>query len=271
MIVEPDFPDHWKTRLLVEELDCDEAAPVYILRLWAHCQHRKTNVFENLSDKALKALCRYPGHPNKLEAGLIASGFVRRDSHGFLTVHQWDQYNASLFANWENGKKGGRPRKQNPERTESQPAENPNETHGLSMANPNETDREDKIRRELIEKENAAREIPETPPPDPDRRAAWRKRHGYPELKQAKEAAPQAGKTPQHAEDWWRYRDADDWQIHRQNGTSTLVSKNWRGDMVRFAGTQRQGLNANGKHPQKITEPQSADDLAAKLGGTYRL
>jgi hypothetical protein len=29
--------------------------------------------------------------------------------------------------------------------------------------------------------------------------------------------------------------------------------------------------NGNGKHPQKITDATSADDLAAKLGGTYRL
>lgn len=141
MIVDPDFPDHWKTRLLVDCLDGDAAAPVYVLRLWAHCQNRRTHIFHNITTAALKALCRYPGHPNKLEAGLSASGFVRRAA-GVLIVHEWERYNASLIAAWKNGSLGGRP-----------PNKNPDETPGLPTANPDETDksrvdkrREDKSR-----------------------------------------------------------------------------------------------------------------------------
>lgn len=125
MIVEPDFADHWKTRMLVDLLDKDEAAPVYLLRLWAHCQTRRQVRFENLPPMALKALCRYPGHPTKLEASLVSSGFVSRDGVGVLTVLKWDEYNAALVANWQNGVKGGRPPKHNPPETQEKPTGNP--------------------------------------------------------------------------------------------------------------------------------------------------
>jgi hypothetical protein len=126
MIVDPDFPDHWKTRMLVDALDGDEAAPVYLLRLWAHCQLRKTSEFEGLPAAGLKGLCRYPGNAEQFEAALVATGFIARASD-ILTVCGWAEYNAQLIANWENGKLGGRPRKVR---------KNPNETHGLPMENP---------------------------------------------------------------------------------------------------------------------------------------
>lgn len=110
MIVDPDFPDHWKTRMLVGLLDGDEVAPVYVIRLWAHCQNRRQWTFTNVSAEALKALCRFPGHANKLESSLAASGFIRREADT-LIVCGWDDYNASLVASWSNGRKGGRPPK----------------------------------------------------------------------------------------------------------------------------------------------------------------
>lgn len=145
MIVDPDFPDHWKTRMLVDELK-DEAAPVYLLRLWAHCQNRKQDCFDNLPPAALKALCRFTGHANQLESAMVASGFVRRDEDGILKVEGWADYNAGLLTSWENGRKGGRP----PKKTHGLPAGNPRVTHGQPGANPDETDksREEEIREE---------------------------------------------------------------------------------------------------------------------------
>jgi hypothetical protein len=137
MIVEPDFPDHWKTRMLVDALG-DEAAPVYLLRLWAHCQNRKTSTFESLPSAALKALCRFPGHANKLESSLAASGFVRRDDQA-LTVVGWDDYNASLIANWENGKRGGRPPGKTAKPKKTKPPQQTEETDGFPMDNPSAT------------------------------------------------------------------------------------------------------------------------------------
>lgn len=143
MIVEPGFFDHWKTRMLIDTLN-DPAAPIYVQRIWEHCQLRRKWVFEVLPPAALKALCRYNGHANQLESALVASGFVRRDDDGTLTALKWDKYNASLVANWDNGAKGGRPPK-----GEKKPIDNPPITHGLPMANPwgnpRITDREEKI------------------------------------------------------------------------------------------------------------------------------
>jgi hypothetical protein len=128
MIVDPDFCDHWKTRMLVGTLDGDECAPLYVLRLWAHCQNRRQSTFENISPEALKALCRFPGNANKLEASLVTSGFVRREGKVLIVVG-WDEYNSSLIAAWNNGAKGGRPPKfkpeSNPEKTQEKPTGKP--------------------------------------------------------------------------------------------------------------------------------------------------
>lgn len=110
MIVDTDFPDHWKTRLLVDLLGGDEAAPVYVLRLWAHCQTRRKWVFSELSPASIKTICRYPGPAEKLLAGLIDSKFLRRDHQNTLHVHEWDHYNAQIISKWDNGSKGGRPK-----------------------------------------------------------------------------------------------------------------------------------------------------------------
>lgn len=141
MIVDPDFVDHWKTRILVGLLE-DEAAPIYVLRLWAHCQNRKQDQFENLTTAALKALCRYPGHPNKLESSLLSSGFIRREQET-LIVCNWAEYNASLIAAWNNGKTGGRPKKNRFKNPRDNPTVNPAVTHGPTI-------REDKSRSEFL-------------------------------------------------------------------------------------------------------------------------
>lgn len=133
MIVDPDFPDHWKTRMLVALLGDDEAAPVYVLRLWGHCQNRKSELFD-MPTVAIKAICRFSGDAETLESALQESGFISRDGKT-VTVCGWSDYNASLVANWENGKKGGRPPKSG---TEKRPVQNPPETHGLSQPKPNE-------------------------------------------------------------------------------------------------------------------------------------
>lgn len=137
MIIDPDFPDHWKTRLLIDLLDGDQSAPLAVIRLWAHCQNRRTSTFPALPPAALKALCHYPGHANKLESALVTSGFVRREGDA-LIVHEWEDYNASLIANWRNGKKGGRPAKT---QTQNKPMENPRVLDGKPKQNPSETDK----------------------------------------------------------------------------------------------------------------------------------
>jgi hypothetical protein len=155
MIISPDFLDHWKTQLLVAKLDGDQSAPLRVIRLWSHCQNRRKNIFPAMTSATLKAVCHYLGDADKLESAMLEAGFIRRDGD-MLIVHEWDQYNASLFSNWSNGKKGGRPKnKENPRVSHGIPTGNPRVSDGIPMANPSETHqepiREDKKREEEIE------------------------------------------------------------------------------------------------------------------------
>lgn len=126
----------------------DEQAPIYILRLWAHCQARKSDRFA-MPPAGLKAQCRAPGDAIEFERALTDAGFVVRDGES-VHVLGWAEQNAALLAAWENGAKGGRPPKkpkQNPRVTTVKPTGNPAVTHGEPSANPDETDksREEKI------------------------------------------------------------------------------------------------------------------------------
>ena len=126
-------------------LDTD-AAPNYVIRLWSHCQTRKTNIFPEWTPVILSSVCRWPGDADLFWSAMLQT-FCRVED-GYLIAHQWDEVNASLIAAWSNGGKGGRPKKPmgNPRvNPESNPV-NPRLTHGV-------TDRED--REEKTEKTKA--------------------------------------------------------------------------------------------------------------------
>jgi len=141
MIVQSDFLDHWKTQMLIDLLD-DPCAPIYVIRLWAHCQNRKTHRFPRVNPSVTKAICHAKCDPQLFHDSMIIAGFIRVEGD-VMIAHDWDDVNSSLIANWENGKKGGRPSKKNPSKT-----------HGLTQTkpthNPSITDkrREEKIREE---------------------------------------------------------------------------------------------------------------------------
>lgn len=141
MIVEPDFLDHWKTQMLIRMLN-DDCAPLYLIRLWGHCQMRKTHGFTYSSKRFLAAVCKVPKNANftdeQFHDALIESGYVDIEDDR-LIVHEWDSVNASLVASWKNGKKGGRPKKKNPR-------DNPDQTHGITQINSGLSDREEKRR-----------------------------------------------------------------------------------------------------------------------------
>lgn len=109
MIVEPDFLEHWKTRLLVRLLGTEEA-PLHVIRLWAHCQHRKTDRFTGWEPDVLASVCRWVGPAQTLWDSMLKSGFARVEKGEFI-AHGWADCNASLVAAWANGKLGGRPKK----------------------------------------------------------------------------------------------------------------------------------------------------------------
>ncbi|WP_284076321.1 hypothetical protein [Herbaspirillum aquaticum] len=150
MIVDPDFLDHWRTRMVVDALHGDELAPLYIIRLWGHCQNRKSDTFE-IPSAGIKALCKFSGDAALLEKALIDGDFISRDGQS-VTVVGWSEKNASLIAAWKNGSTGGRPKK-NPAETHGKPMGNPWETDGEPSENPSQTGskpiREEKRREEL--------------------------------------------------------------------------------------------------------------------------
>ena len=107
MIVEPDFLDHWKTRMLARLLK-DERAPIYVIRLWAHCQQRKTDRFTGWNPDVLASVCRWETDGLTLWEAM-GKTFIEIDGEN-VVVHGWADTNASLISAWENGKRGGRPR-----------------------------------------------------------------------------------------------------------------------------------------------------------------
>lgn len=131
MIVDPDFLEHWKTRMLIDILG-DDAAPLFVIRLWGHCQNRREWVFDGMPIHATKAICRYQGEAQELEDALITCGFLEREGKK-ITIVGWDEHNASLIANWRNGMRGGRPKK-----NQGEPKEKP---MGIPSDNPSVSDK----------------------------------------------------------------------------------------------------------------------------------
>jgi len=150
MIIETDFLDHWKTRLIVRLLGT-ESAPLHIIRLWSHCQTRKTNRFPEWNPEILSAVCKWGGDANVFWSAILQT--FGRIEDGCFVAHQWDEVNSSLIASWSNGGKGGRPKKprDNPRVNPDSNPVIPQVTHGV-------TDREEKIDKiEKTEKTKASK------------------------------------------------------------------------------------------------------------------
>lgn len=122
MIVEPGFLDHWKVELLRRLLD-SPLAPIFVLRIWEHCQLRKGWEFD-LSPEAVASICRWTGDPKTLMDALTESQFIRVSGRKVI-IHDWDKSNRSLIAAWANGAKGGRPGKRKAAATKDPPMPTP--------------------------------------------------------------------------------------------------------------------------------------------------
>lgn len=148
MIVNPDFFDHWKTRRLID-LTKDKSAPLDLQRLWAYCQTSKRSFFTNMSNAQLASICHWGDRKPACHTALLTCGFIEKLSPKGFVVHQWNEYNAKLIANWENGKLGGRPpTKENINETDEN--EKPVGSVGVTQPEPieqnrtNRTDQRDK-------------------------------------------------------------------------------------------------------------------------------
>lgn len=204
MIIEPDFLDHWKTRLLMRLLDT-EAAPNYVIRLWSHCQTRKTNKFPEWSPAILASVCRWSGDADQFWSAMMQT-FCRHED-GYLIAHEWDEVNASLIAAWSNGGKGGRPKKPmgNPRvNPESNPV-NPRLTHGV-------TDREDR--------EDKTEKIQADKPP--------RVRFQKPTLEQLNTEAALIGLSTTEVDKFWNYYESNGWKVGKNPMKSWPAAlRNW--------------------------------------------
>lgn len=74
MIVDPDFLDHWRTGMVADAIG-DPMAPIYILRLWAHCQRLRRASFSP-RPKELARICKCECEPRRLMRALIDAGFI---------------------------------------------------------------------------------------------------------------------------------------------------------------------------------------------------
>lgn len=104
MIIHPSFFTHWKVKALIELTQRPES-PLWVQQLWAHCQVRKTSVFTDLSDLAVKSICGVTADftPQQWKSILIATGFIKETGRK-VVVCNWDEYNSSLISKWQNGK-----------------------------------------------------------------------------------------------------------------------------------------------------------------------
>ena len=110
MILSPDFCDHYKTKILLRL--AGHAGVFSLLKLWSQCQFRKSERIEKTAD-IIAAIADWEGDPMQLENALVESGYARREGDA-LVLHQWQDQNKKLFANYRNGKKGGRPKSDTP-------------------------------------------------------------------------------------------------------------------------------------------------------------
>lgn len=102
MIVQPDFLRHWKTRKLVA-MTGDQASPLFLIRLWGHCQTSRQWEFPGLKRDDLAAICEWEClRVPKLscEKALVACGWIEKIKGGGYRVRRWDYWNKNLVTNW---------------------------------------------------------------------------------------------------------------------------------------------------------------------------
>ena len=103
MIVQPDFPDHWKTDLLVRTTR-SEGAVRCLLRFWSHCQNRRKWEFENLNPQMLAAICKWEGDPQTFWDAMTATFLdVQGD---YVVAQEWEANQLSANSQLDRRNKG---------------------------------------------------------------------------------------------------------------------------------------------------------------------
>lgn len=98
MIVRKDFDSHWKTRTLCGLLN-DINAGMYMVRLWAHCEHCRRWVFDNLNAQKLASICRW-------EVSRAAELWMAMLQSEFIDVQEMDASEAGVQSELFKGVQG---------------------------------------------------------------------------------------------------------------------------------------------------------------------
>jgi hypothetical protein len=114
MKLDPGFASHWKTERLIAR--CGHSAVVGLLRLWGDCQIQRRWSGLAINPTKLAAMMRYEGdHAALWEAMTDADApWLDPEEGGTYAVHDFGHHQKQVIHMWENGRKGGRPRKEIP-------------------------------------------------------------------------------------------------------------------------------------------------------------
>lgn len=242
MIIEPDFLDHWKTRLLMRLLNT-EAATNYVIRLWSHCQTRKTNKFPEWSPVILSSVCRWPGDADLFWSAMLQTFCRLEDGH--LVAHQWDEVNAGLIASWSNGGKGGRPKK---------PTDNPLKTHGLPTGYPQVNPETNQVNPQVthgvtdrVDREDKTEET--SAPKSP------RQRFTVPSLEEIEARCIEIGLPLIEAQKFFNYYESKGWIV----GKTKMQS--WKSSLAGWKLRRDQSAEPSAPQANSKREPKLEDSL----------
>ena len=268
MIVEPDFLEHWKTRLLVRLLGTEEA-PLCVIRLWAHCQHRKTDRFTGWEPDVLASVCRWAGPAQTLWDSMLKTGFARIEE-GVFIAHGWADCNASLVSAWANGKLGGRPKKTK----ENDDSDNHAKPEGNRSVIPSVTvrlsDREDREDREEKRREDNALDVSNAQPQGGVGEAGKppSKRFAPPTDAEMEMECARIGLPPAEGQKFRAYYESNGWRVGKN------PMKSWRGALVgwktRWEERNGQHGNAGQRSGGHLTAAERRNALIAGADATQR-
>jgi hypothetical protein len=114
MKIDPGFTNHWKTELLIDKLGGDGV--VAVLRLWGAAQIRRRFTGLEFTPKRLAMETKWKGDADQLFSVLTDpdAPWLDKEPDGTFTIHGFAEHQHQVVKLWENGKKGGRPRKVSP-------------------------------------------------------------------------------------------------------------------------------------------------------------
>lgn len=129
MKLDPGFASHWKTERLIAR--CGHGAVTGLLRLWGDCQIGRRWSGLTLNPTRLAAIMRFEGDKAELWEAMIDADapWLDPEEGGTWSVHDFADHQKQVIGMWENGRKGGRPRK---ERSPEPPKEIQNTIHTLT-------------------------------------------------------------------------------------------------------------------------------------------